>query len=677
MPLKRFVLPIRNSIICYKWHLLFITILYVLAYLAYPATPGNTPHAHPLGWWGWFDQGKYLLSANAFAQLDLTPEKHFYPPLYTIIGAAFIKLSSGHPFFFINLFCLLWFSFVFIRVSERYISRWSSIVLLFATTVLDQRILINYVIPWTTTLSVALLSTGFIGLLWLIELKEKEDARVNGWQIFTVALSLGLLVPTRPVDAIVGCVLGIVVFFVYWAIRRSAVDRLPRPHIFILLTFAGAAIGPAIFIGFNYASYGTFFGSYAKVASSNGFFIYDIPEKFLSLWLDGATLYAEPNAAISSKFPWIYVALAGLIWVLVKKDILLRTIAITICLLFALYMPYGDLLPNGLWRYLNIHYFKWTFPFLALFAWLLIKDILSLRRSGYSWGLPLAVLVVISSVLMCLSFSVQYAPLQVKSSPGNPIRFELPQGEIDFIDIKGLNSGFNEVYFGNHRLFVDGQELQRVRNYRLLPKGSDVRLLFIRPVTGRIVELLPDSQIVRQDTQMAAHTGTYHFTLGAPKPFRKDNAPLIVSQYRLGDTIDFSSRGNGSLYAANGWSHPEDWGCWSLNQEAHIVMQIDEALHEPKILELELGALVHPKQPCQRLSLSANGQIVSNQKLCLEDNVGQPQLYRYNLPSGPYLKKGGKLDIRIHTPDAISPTRLGLNDDKRVLGVGLKTLRVF
>lgn len=61
--------------------LVFLGLLYTLAYLAHPALPGNNLQ-YPLGWWGWFDQGKYLLSSQSFILGNFSIDKHLYPPLY-------------------------------------------------------------------------------------------------------------------------------------------------------------------------------------------------------------------------------------------------------------------------------------------------------------------------------------------------------------------------------------------------------------------------------------------------------------------------------------------------------------------------------------------------------------------------------------------------------------------
>lgn len=93
-------------------------------------------------------------------------------------------------------------------------------------------------------------------------------------------------------------------------------------------------------------------------------------------------------------------------------------------------------------------------------------------------------------------------------------------------------------------------------------------------------------------------------------------------------------------------------------------------------LELTFGVLVHQKQPCQRVRITGNGRDIASQEICLEGDGGVPMLRRYILPVGT-VSKDGLLELRIATPDATSPKRLGISDDARKLGVGLKTLRLY
>jgi hypothetical protein len=168
-------------------------------------------------------------------QFDLSPDKHYYPPLYPLLGAIFLKWSSGHLFFLINLGSLLWFAYVFIRFSDLYIPRLGSIALFFGTTIFNYTLFENYVIPWTSTLAVALLASGILGLVWLTEVRNGERDRLSGLRIFFVAFSLGLLVPTRPGDAVVGCVIGLGLLIGYWRVREKSINCVPRPLILYCL----------------------------------------------------------------------------------------------------------------------------------------------------------------------------------------------------------------------------------------------------------------------------------------------------------------------------------------------------------------------------------------------------------------------------------------------------------
>ena len=55
---------------------LLLSFFYVADYLGYAALPGNNPN-YPLGWWGWWDQSKFLRSTRAQARLDFSPTQHW------------------------------------------------------------------------------------------------------------------------------------------------------------------------------------------------------------------------------------------------------------------------------------------------------------------------------------------------------------------------------------------------------------------------------------------------------------------------------------------------------------------------------------------------------------------------------------------------------------------------
>lgn len=252
---------------------------------------------------------------------------------------------------------------------------------------------------------------------------------------------------------------------------------------------------------------------------------------------------------------------------------------------------------------------------------------------------------------------------------------QMPEGDVDFIDYKGLGGGFTDVYFGEHRVLLDGHELKRTRDFRLLPMGENVRLVFIRPVVGNEIKFTADHRLVRFGPFLDTYVGTYHFSLGLPKPFREKQSVEMISGYRLGDRLEFSRHGAGHFYVGDGWSGAEDWGRWSVGKKARIEMRLSKNLSEPLTLEFTLGALVHPKQPCQRVRVLANGSELGVEEICLNNDGNALKSFIYVLP-GNLISSDRRLTIELVTPDAFSQKELGINDDERIIGVGLKSLRI-
>ncbi|HYD81190.1 MAG TPA: hypothetical protein VEC06_15400 [Paucimonas sp.] len=509
--------------------LALIASAYLIAYLLHPSVPGNRS---PLGWWGWFDQGQYLLAAKAFAALDFSPDRHFYPPLYPLLGSLFVRWWEQHPFWLIDLAGLLWFSAVFLLFARRYVSRRCAAFLYAASVLLNHRVFPDFLIPWTTTVGAALLSVGIYGLLRLDDRPSGQGGAHRG-AVFGVSLALGLLACLRPVDGLVGGILWLAYMARALRLERrpaGAPDRFRRPLASAVAGLAGLALGPAAFAGFNHAVFGSVRGRYVEVAAANGFFPADIAEKFVSLFFDGQALYLEPGSGIAEHFPWMALALVGLIFVLARGDRPLRVVALAVCAQFILYLPYGDLLPTGIWRFHNLHYFKWTFPYLALAAWLLLAHAArgwrdDMRKAVVKMG---AVLTA-AALLAALGFRIENAAAVVAADaePSGAMSFRLkaeggkPERsvEVDLIDVAGLQGAFADVYFGKHKLWVDGRELHHVRDFRALPAPWGVRLLFIRPLAAEAVVFQPDPGLKRSG--LAVTFGRYRFALRLPAPFGK------------------------------------------------------------------------------------------------------------------------------------------------------------
>ena len=626
--------------------LLIIWVAYVLFYLGYPALPGNNQQ-FPLGWWGWFDQGKYLLATNAFTHWDLSPEHHFYPPLYPLLGAIFVHLWSMHPFFIVDSLALLWFAYSFLKISQRYVGFGAASAILILTLVVNVKIFEQFVIPWTTTVAAALFSIGFYGI-YLIE-ERAPAGRDNGVNIglgvsFLFSLFLGLLVPLRPIDAVSSLPIWVSYVVILWInLKPHEHARLKRilPH--LLTLFCGGMLGVLMFFAFNLAVDGSVLGGYFKsTASASGYFLKDLPEKFISLFLDGYSLYLEPKSGLIDHYPWLLISLAGLVYAVIRGDSLLRAIACCILLQFALYLPYGDLLPNGLWRYMNIHYFKWSFPYLGLLAWLFVRYLWRQWSENRNFSIVLFLITGLG-MLVILSLRLQleyrYGAHMLMSRENNRIVTRIDLGknsrQLDFIDLLGNANGFNEIYFGNHQLWLDGRELTKVHDFRMLPAPWGLRILFIRPVVAQSVKVDFDENLKLADMLPVVRTGIYHYHLGLPKPLWREKDAAITTPYRIGDLIDFSNTGASDLYTVGGWSGPESWGRWTSGTEASIKLHLLNGMDSDLKLILYGGAYVNNEHPEQVVDAKINGKSAARLIFTNSRGDANPQYNRQD-PKGRY-----------------------------------------
>lgn len=301
----------------------------------------------------------------ALYNFNFTPKNHYYPPLYPFLGALFIHVMPVHPFFVVDGLAFILFTFTFIKISTRYCGFWLSLALYAASVFFNRPIMETFIVPWSTTCSIATLS---VALLLFVYVKDRPGLARKKLYLATLGLSLafGFVSLARPIDAL----LSSVFFIAFLILSYNNDNRLPTktrllrllPQCAILLV--GPVLSAVIFFTFNVKVFGSAFGGYFNATTqSNGFFPFEIAKKTLSLLTDSYTLYLEPNASLLTHYPWLAFSIAGMILSFWRGEIILKILCLAIVLYFSLYAPYGDLLPNGVWRYANIHYFKWMIPF--------------------------------------------------------------------------------------------------------------------------------------------------------------------------------------------------------------------------------------------------------------------------------------------------------------------------
>ena len=86
-------------------------------------------------------------------------------------------------------------------------------------------------------------------------------------------------------------------------------------------------------------------------------------------------------------------------------------------------------------------------------------------------------------------------------------------------------------------------------------------------------------------------------------------------------------------------------------------------------LYLLIKPLIFKKLMYQRLIIQLNNKKV------FDKEISNPNYLDYKID---ILKKSNKdgLTIKIHIPTAVSPYKIGMNEDKRVLGIAVKKIKI-
>jgi hypothetical protein len=142
-------------------------------------------------------------------------------------------------------------------------------------------------------------------------------------------------------------------------------------------------------------------------------------------------------------------------------------------------------------------------------------------------------------------------------------------------------------------------------------------------------------------------------------------------RYKLGELLDYAIGGTGSRSLAGGWSAPETTGCWSDGPAANLVLALDERSDG---LELTLEAEPFLGVPARsvRVDVLAAGEQVGRLIYEARDpDVGKPR----SIPlEARHVDRYGELALTLAIRGPRSPFDLGLSDDRRLLGLHLRSL---
>ena len=446
---------------------LALVAIYLSSYVGDPAVPGN--HGRfPLGWWGWWDQSQYLLSARSLAHGDFAPAEHWYPLGYPVLGVPFLPLSALHPYLLPDLACLLatYAAFLVFARATGVGPRWASLLFLLGTCG-SEAIRDVWAEPWNTSLSSAL-------IWWLLALTARHLAgdglprrgpvlavpaetirRRRRSSLVCIGAIVAIIPFTRPTDALLVAI---------WAAGAGLAAirlRALRPADLLAMT-AGAVVVAVPEALLWLRIYGPHESQYMLNSRSLGFAFDSIGWKTYLLLLTPRPWFPA-GAGIVQRLPWVLPGLGGMLalpWIARgPARMMLGLLAVMIVAYSALFFSYVDLIPSGLWRYNNVHYFKWTLPGLVLFGFLLLRALLrGPRRPAF---------------LACLA-TLFVAELRLpphRVGDGDPAWM---------IQLHGPVPGWDEAYFTRMTLHDDRGELEPIRDFRALSDGQGWRLIALR-----------------------------------------------------------------------------------------------------------------------------------------------------------------------------------------------------
>ncbi len=415
-----------------------LALLYMQRYVEFFALPGNVP-GHPEGWWGWFDQSKYIESARAFAAFDFAPARHWYPLGYSLMGAPFIGLSPQHPFMLVDLLSLLACYAGFLAFARRLGvgPGWS--VLIFAVSVAGSRTLFaQWIVPWNTS--------PVSALIWA--LLASVAAHMQGSRRPVLIGLLAACLPLiRPTEALLAglCVL---------AGAASDVRQAPR---YVARALLGGLLPVLPYALLHWRIYGLAASDYMLNSRDIGFTLHGLAWKAYVVLVDPRAWFLDGDGLLRGA-PFMALAVAGLAVAFAhgRAAILL---ALLLVVHTVLYLAYVDLLPTGLWRYMNVHYWSWTFPGAGLLAFLLVRDLLRWRRAR---AFPLAPLAfAVSLPLLCL----QLVPVPVAdTAPAKMLVYS------------GQTPGFDQSYFAPLLLRDSKGPMRSVVDLRAIPVPFGLRV---------------------------------------------------------------------------------------------------------------------------------------------------------------------------------------------------------
>jgi hypothetical protein len=459
-------------------------------------------------WLGWADQGHYMESARAWAALNFDPSQHNYPPGYALMAAPWVFMTPANPFLLPDLLLTLATLLLFVRLCRFMAPDWRRVDAAAAfcfviATVPGQRAADLWAEPWTTTAA-----APFLLFCLLMALKFAENP---GWRaLVALGLAAGIGAMVRPSDA--ALIFGVSALFCV-AISISARHGARR------VAATGAVLAGAFLIGLlpfaatHWLVHGFSAGRYVGGSVARGLEWRLIPLRWVTLAVGPRPLFPQ-GVGMVVVFPWLLPGFGGMAYAIAAQRgralAANMLVAASLCLYWLVYLAYRDLHAYGLWRYGNVHYFKWTLPLLAFWAVFLARGFF---RPGQRWVAAASLAGAV--LLFCWRPEFVAQAQGVQATDG--ARAAVPGGlsPINHAFLLAAKGDTFALYFGPSALRSGGQTLLNQHDIKMIPDGANLLMMPLRilPPGDGVLTVAPGVVLPQQ---AAWRAGVVRLQFGVP-----------------------------------------------------------------------------------------------------------------------------------------------------------------
>lgn len=180
-------------------------------------------------------------------------------------------------------------------------------------------------------------------------------------------------------------------------------------------------------------------------------------------------------------------------------------------------------------------------------------------------------------------------------------------------------------------------------------------------------------QLIRENLQPVDHVKQSYLVFEIKtQDLKKLKTP--AKHYSIETILDFQADSNNSLdYQWGGWSFSDKEGTWTDGSKAHLFMKLKKPVQQDLILVMEAIPFLHEHHPQQVVDVIVNEELVTQ----LIFKIGQPLKNRYQIPlSAKLINSQSPLQITFRFSNPVSPHSIGLGEDKRLLGLMLKKIKL-